>query len=282
MLIAVDGGATHCRLALFDDAGCRVSESHIEQPASLTVSVEQADRVVREGIDALAREAGVTLEDVPLACGLAGSLRVALKRRFIEQFADERVVNVWTDGHAQLAGVTGGGPGACLAVGTGSVIHWQTSAGEVGMAGGWGYPVGDEASAAWLGMHVLQEYVRAIDRKEVLTPLWHALGETVGTSVEDIQAWTTCSRSSTIGSLAMLVSQHAESGDASATRLLDRGADECEQLIAVAPDKLPLWICGGLCKTYEPLLRARGYRFEDIRGDALDGLRRLALLSTHS
>ena len=272
MLIAVDGGATHCRLAVFDDQGERVADCRLAQHASLTLGVEEACATVQQGIDSLQEAVGQSLGSSPLYCGLAGSLRTGRRQAFIEVFSATRRVEITTDGHAQLLGATGGEAGACLAVGTGSVVHWRDSGGVLGMAGGWGYPVGDQASAAWLGLQLLQRYVEALDRRQALTGVFAAVQEKVGGEPEQIQAWTTSHRSSEVAALAPLVSQFVAQGDQTATQLVDRGIEECERLYACVPADLPRWITGGLAELYQPGLERRGVRFEAVRGDALEGL----------
>ncbi len=277
MLIAVDGGATHCRLAVFNEQGRRVAARRLAQHASLSLGVAEACATVRQGMEQLQAEVTQTLDSCQLYCGLAGSLRVDRRQQFIEYFSPDRHVEVTTDGHAQLLGATGGGPGVCLAVGTGSVVHWCDNRGVLGMAGGWGYPVGDQASAAWLGLQLLQHYVEARDQGLPLTGLLEALQAAVGSDTEQIQSWTTSSRSSRVAALAPLVSQFHAQADVLATQLLERGIDECERLYACAPRELPLWITGGLAELYQPGLERRGFNFETIRGDALEGLKLYAL-----
>ena len=272
MLIAIDGGATHCRLAVFTANGERAVECRLASPASLSAGVPDAVASVRKGIRLLESELGESLDKVSLCCGLAGSLRESLRQAFVDELKSERRILIITDGHAQLLGVTSGRSGTCLAVGTGSVIHWQDADGVPGMAGGWGYPIGDEASAAWLGLRLLRGYVRALDRREPLSPLWVDVQQHVGSSIEAIQSWTTCSNSSQVGSLAKLISRHAKRNDDFCLSVINEGVDECEQLMDCAPAQLPRWIQGGLCSVYQPLLESRGHVFERSEGDALDGL----------
>jgi glucosamine kinase len=60
-------------------------------------------------------------------------------------------------------GAHGGGPGAIVAAGTGSIDEALRHDGEHVSVGGWGYPVGDEGSGAWLGMCAMREAQLASD-----------------------------------------------------------------------------------------------------------------------
>lgn len=271
-LLAVDGGASHCRIAAYAAKGDMLGSFTLDRAASLSVGVRNAVESVRSVIHVLEGQLGASLEGVPLLCGLAGALREARKADFLAAIGAERRVDVVTDGHAQLLGVAGGEPGVCLAVGTGSVVHWLCASGECGFAGGWGYPVADEGSAAWLGMRALRGYVHRLDSGAVMSDFWLAVAERVGRDIESIQEWTTCTRSSQVATLAPLVTHYAASGDAEAESLLHAGVDACEQLFAHAPEDLPRWLVGGLAEVYRPHLLARGCELREARGDALSGL----------
>ena len=278
--VAVDGGASGCRLAAFDARGARLAAVRVERHASLSLDPVEAAGAVREGIERLHGVAGLrpgeTLDGaaVALVAGLAGSLRPALRDAFRAALGID--ATIVTDGEAQLLGAAGGAPGACLAVGTGSVVHWTDASGAGGMAGGWGFPVGDEGSAAWLGLRLLQRYLEARDRGRRDAAPFRALEAVVGEDVASLQAWTTASRSTDFGALASIVTTHAGLGDALAAGLLEDGATCCERLLAVAPAELPRYLVGGLAAVYAPLLAGRGVALFEPRGDALDGLAHLA------
>src|SRR4029077_12943926 len=55
-----------------------------------------------------------------------------------------------TDAHAACIGAHGARDGGIIIVGTGSV-GWALLGGRVHRVGGWGFPVSDEGSGAWLG-----------------------------------------------------------------------------------------------------------------------------------
>ena len=278
--VAVDGGASGCRLAAFDARGARLAAVRVERHASLSLDPVEAADAVREGIERLRGVAGFrpgeTVDGVGavLVAGLAGSLRPARRDAF--RAALDLDVTIVTDGEAQLLGATGGGPGACLAVGTGSVVHWLEASGATGMVGGWGFPVGDEGSAAWLGLRLLQAYLEARDRGRRDAAPFRALEAIVGDDVASLQAWTTASRSTDFGALASVVTTHAALGDGLATDLLENGATCCERLLSIAPAGLPRYLVGGLAAVYAPLLIGRGVALREPRGDALDGLAHLA------
>jgi len=283
-LVVVDGGASRCRLAAFDANGARVGTAVVESPASLTLGEREAWDTIRTGIERLARELGVPERALGrwlptrLALGLAGALQEERRARFLARL--ERATGgttrcrLVTDGHAQLVGASGGRPGVCLAIGTGSVVHWMDHSGGHGMAGGWGFPIGDEGSGAWLGARLLQRHLWHRDGETCDSPLMAALAARWGDSVSELQRLTTETRSTVHAALAPLVVGAAEAGDALALSLLEEGADWCARLVARAPPTLPVHVVGGLAGAYLPALSASlGARLTRPRGDALDGLR---------
>lgn len=279
--VVVDGGGSGCRLGAFDTHGTLCARA-TEGPASLSLGEEQTWLHIRRGLSTLADQLGEPADWLPrrLSLGLAGALQSKRRERFLALVPASIEITLVTDGHAQLLGATGGAPGACLAVGTGSVLHWLDAGGDLGMAGGWGFPMGDEGSGAWLGFQLINAYLWHRDTRRPGTPvptLLRTLEERIGREVSDVQAWSTNQRSTEVASLAPLIVSAAQYGDALAHSLLERGAEQCERLIAVAPDTLPIHLVGGLADTYRPRLRASTRaRLATPRGDAFSGLHALS------
>jgi len=292
MLIVVDGGASRCRAAAFDERGQRCAEVAIDAHASLSLGVEAAAATVAQAIGALAQRLDRPEGWAPprLVLGLAGSLGALRRQAFIQRLRTDQLVDarrdgriqVITDGQAQLLGATGGRAGTCVAIGTGSVVHWQDESGRFGMGGGWGFPVGDEGSAAWLGVQALSAWIgerdRSAGRAATASTLYAALHDRIGDDIGEIQRWTTCTVSGELGRLAPLVSAAADAGDPVAVAIRQRGAQACEALFALAPAGLPRWLSGGLAEVYRPVLTAAGHRLERSAGDALSGLQRYAAM----
>ncbi len=277
LTVVVDGGGSGCRLMAFDASGTPCATA-TNGPASLSLGEEQAWRHIRLGLRALAAQLGEAEDWVPsqLWLGLAGALQPARCERFLALPPASIRVTLVTDGHAQLLGAGGGAAGACVAMGTGSVLHWLDESGRAGMAGGWGYPIGDEGSGAWLGSQLVNAYLWFRDLHETgnaTAPVFQALEERIGRSISDVQSWSTCKSPTDMASLVPLIVAAGERGDALANTLLNRGAEQCERLLDLAPVSLPVYLVGGLAGTYRPRLsRAMQPRLRAPHGDALQGL----------
>ena len=94
-----------------------------------------------------------------------------------------------TDAYTTLLGAHEGRPGAIVTAGTGSVGEALHRDGMRVAAGGWGFPVGDEGSGAWLGLHAMRETHRAIDGRGPVGPLVGAVLAIAGTTREALLAW---------------------------------------------------------------------------------------------
>lgn len=275
VIVAVDGGGSSCRVAAFDGAGRILSRVSVDGHASLSRGAEQAWSNIDSGLQQVRLELQKAPDWLPdrLMLGLAGSLQESRRSNFLAQLPDTLAYTLVTDGHAQLLGASGGKPGICLAIGTGSVLHWLDENGDSGMVGGWGFPVGDEGSWAWLGMRLVQHYLWHVDGRRQRGSLIEALSAQLGTRVSDIQQWSTQTQSGVLAQLAPLVFEHAASGDSLALSLLDEGIGHALALLELAPQQLAVYLVGGIGECLRDRLAARlGDRLQSAQGDALQGL----------
>ncbi|MFK8080163.1 MAG: BadF/BadG/BcrA/BcrD ATPase family protein [Granulosicoccus sp.] len=282
LIVAVDGGGSLCRLAAFSPQGDMLGRVVVDRHASLTLGVGAAWQHIEQGLQALRRELGEVATGYPcrLCMGLAGSLQQEKRQEFLTLVPNGIAAQLYTDGYAQLMGASEGQPGICLSVGTGSVVHWLDQQGNTGMAGGWGFPVGDQGSGAWLGMRLLQIYIAHLDGNTNFSPLMSMVEERVGSSVSAVQGWTTQTRSGVFAQLAPLVFEAASLHDTVALTLLDQAVEQCLQLVRLAPDDLPVFVVGGVGEQLSPVISSKlGERLRRSRGDALRGLWHLAVTS---
>lgn len=278
-IVVVDGGASRCRLAAYSGQGRALAQASLSEHASLSLGVRSAWHHIEQGLELIRAELGESAawHPVQLVMGLAGSLQQQKREAFLECLPTSLPATLVTDGYAQLMGATQGNPGICLSVGTGSVLHWLDEHGQTGMVGGWGFPVGDEGSGAWLGMRALQHLLQHQDGKLQDSSLIDALQLRVGTKVSSIQQWTTESRSTVLASLAPLVFEHAGRSDQLACCLIEEAADRCLQLIRLAPAHLPVYVAGSVGQQLVERLSAVVER--PVAKSAHDALHGLWLLS---
>ena len=105
-----------------------------------------------------------------------------------------------------------------------------TRAGEAARAGGWGHMIGDEGSGYWIGREALAAVMRALGRprtRDARSPprCWRT------SSVDDVSrlpriVYDREVPRMSVAALGPIVQQAAEDGDAVATRILERAAEE--------------------------------------------------------
>lgn len=282
MIMTVDGGGSRCRLATFDEAGEPLARVTVDGHASLSLGVTQAWQHVEQGMVQMRQALQVAADWIPdkMMMGLAGSLQESRRREFLSLIPASLDCTLVTDGHAQLMGASGGQPGICLAIGTGSVLHWLDEQGKSGMVGGWGFPAGDEGSGAWLGLRLIQCYLWHVDGKRDASTLMKLAEQRIGNSISSIQQWSTQNRSGELATLAPLVFEQAAQGDELALSILQEAAEHALSLVSLAPEDLPVYIVGGVGEQLRELLcAALGSRVAAAQGDALRGLWQLSQLS---
>ena len=252
-------------------------------PSGLSLGVAAAwgavDAAVAEAFDLadLQPDPGATL----LTLGLAGANVAAQAEAFVgsPSAAGWGWVVLIGDGEAALLGAHRGEPGVLLAAGTGSVAEAWRADGSWGTSGGWGFPVGDEGSGAWLGLHAMANAQHALDGRAPAGALAQAVWREVGNTPAALLAFCAGANQSSYARLAPLVFDHADS-DWVATALLDEAAAALEaHLPALDPSgALPLALAGSIALCLQPRLSdATRARCVVPVGDAVDGARHLLL-----
>jgi len=164
--LGIDGGGTKTTCAVGD-------ESHL-----LTTATAGASNIVRVG-EAIAREslrqsvsqacaaAGITPAQVSHTCvGGAGAARPELAEIVRRSLAEilPTPIDVFGDMQIALEAAFDTGPGVIVNAGTGSFAYGRDQQGATVRAGGWGFAIGDEGSAHWIGRAAVSAVLRASDR----------------------------------------------------------------------------------------------------------------------
>jgi glucosamine kinase len=163
-------------------------------------------------------------------------------------------------------------------VGTGS-IGWAILGGRHYRVGGWGFPVSDEGSGAWLGCEAVRRALEALDGRARWTPLLEDVAERFAADPHAMVRWMAAARPRDFAHLAPLVVAHAGRSDGAARALMQRAAGHIDGLAARLAEHgaARLALAGGLARSLEPWLgEAVRARLVAPAGDALDGALRLA------
>lgn len=258
-LFGVDGGGTSTRAVVARMDG-RILGRGTAGPSALGQGVTQAWRNIelacRRALDE-ARLPQPGWEHCALGAGLSGAGSVAPRESFLAADPGFAHVALESDSHTLLLGAHGGLPGAILIAGTGSVAEALMPNGERRIVGGWGFPVGDEGSGAWLGLNAMRHAQAALDGRVTPGPLARQVWGVCGRTREQLLRWCAEAGQARYAQLAPMVFQQA-AHDREAAELLARAAHALEALaLAVDPGgRLPLAVSGSVGERLAPRLSA--------------------------
>lgn len=277
--IGIDGGGTGTRAVLADRHGRELAQGR-GGPSGLGLGIERAWASIGAACADAFTRAGYALDwsQCALGCGLAGVNNAAWLAAFRAQ-APLAALAVESDAYTTVVGAHGGAPGLIVALGTGSIAAALDAAGACRIAGGFGFPSGDEASGAWLGVRALAYAQQALDGRVPRDAFANALLAETGAQDRDALVQWSCDANQTIyARLAPVVFAHRTHPVAGA--LIAQAGDEIGKMIdALDPQQaLPVALCGGLADALAPAVPARhAARLRAPLDDSAHGALRLAL-----
>jgi glucosamine kinase len=279
LFLGVDGGGTSCRARLADAHGIVRAEASAG-PANIRIGLKESFGAVLEVAEKCLSQAGYRPEDADIiAClAMAGASEptdLAAARDYDHPFLH---IIITTDAHAACIGAHGARDGGVIIVGTGSV-GWALIDGTVHRVGGWGFPVSDEGSGAWLGCEAARRVLWAYDGRIPWTGLLQKLYARFERDPHRIVRWMGAALPRDFGSLAPLVIDYAAHDDPTARALLRIAAGHidliAQRLAYLGVSRLTL--AGGLAPSIEPWLApATRKLLVPAEGDALSGALSLA------
>ena len=164
--LGIDGGGTKTTCAVGD-------ESHLLAMATagpsniVRVGESQARQSLQQSALQACAAAGITPAQVSHTCvGGSGAARPELSEIVRQSLAEilPAPIDVVGDMQIALEAAFDTGPGVVVIAGTGSIAYGRDRQGATARAGGWGFAIGDEGSAHWIGRAALSAVLRASDR----------------------------------------------------------------------------------------------------------------------
>jgi len=167
--LGIDGGGTKTTCAVGDDSSVLATAS--AGPSNI---VRVGEATTRESLHQAVRQAcaaaGIPPSEVSRTCvGGSGAARpelAAIVREFLAEMLSTPV-EVVGDMQIALEAAFDEGPGVIVIAGTGSIAYGRDRQGKTVRAGGWGFAIGDEGSAHWIGRAAVIALLRASDQNEV-------------------------------------------------------------------------------------------------------------------
>ena len=264
LVLGIDGGGTKTAAWLADRSvlgepsirGRGTAGPANPQAVDFAVALKNLDRAVADAFD----EAG--MEPGPVAAAViavAGSDRQE-HRHALERWAEDRQLarrlRVVHDALPVLIAGSPHGWGVALISGTGSLAFGRTRDGRSARAGGWGFLFGDEGSGYAIALAALRAAAKAADGRAPPTQLLEALLDRLQLDRPEqlVSAiYRTAADRSAIASLAEVVTESAQRGDAVSQQILQQAARDLAAMVAAVAEKLgfaqepfPLALAGGV------------------------------------
>lgn len=258
-LVGVDGGGTGTRVVLANTEGVVLSRGN-GGPSGLVHGRQNAWQAILLALTDACRQIGIetpALSRIAIGCGLAGINNIHWRAEFIACNPGFALLVPETDAYTTLLGAHQGRPGAIIALGTGSVGEVLQADGQRREVGGWGFPVSDEASGAWLGMRAVNHLQRALDGRAAMNPFAAALLARCGSDKDGLFGWLAAANQTRYAELAPLVIEFAGSVEVAGQIMYQAGLEVQQMAQALNPDgSLPVALCGGLGQALLPYLPA--------------------------
>lgn len=281
LYLAVDAGGTGCRARVEDENGTVLGQG-LAGPASTRLGADTCFEAIMTASEAAMTEASLRSGDratLQAGFGIAGFMARPIVRADLtaRDYPFARC-NFASDSVTACIGAHDGSHGAIVIVGTGSSGIAHLAAGD-SQVGGYGFPLSDEGSGAFIGFMALGAATRALDRRTVETPLLGEILERFGRESRALVDWMDRANATHYATFAPAVVRHAMDGDETAREILQQAARGVEEivraLLRMEPPRLSL--IGGLASVLEawlsPDLRRK---LRPVLGDALDGAAILA------
>lgn len=141
-----EGGVEKNRVALHGAIRAALADANAEPGGILAVGMGST------GVDPLGEEVPVIHE-------------------IIHEIMPLAQIQVTTDTYTNLMGASGGQPGTVVIAGGGAIGYGIDAHGATAVSNGFGYWLGDEGSAFWIGMQAIEHACRASDRRGEPTAL---------------------------------------------------------------------------------------------------------------
>jgi len=259
LFLGVDGGATRCRVRLRDENG-RILASGEGPAANIYINRDTAFDAITATVAATLSQAGLAedrLSRVSAGFGLAGVSQPADADFLAAAFTHFNRVVIVNDAVTACLGAHAGKDGGAIIAGTGTAGVACVS-GKTRIIGGHGFILGDDGSAARIGLEAMRAAMRAHDGLCEATPLTASLLQDFGSDPVLLTNWALQAKPGDFGAYAPKVFAAARAGDSTAQRLIAAAASALDDL-ARAVTRLgaaSVALVGGLAQSIEPYLAA--------------------------
>jgi|CoawatStandDraft_6_1074263.scaffolds.fasta_scaffold05872_4 glucosamine kinase len=278
-LIGVDAGGTKCIASITDIDGNIIGKG-IAGPANIGIEGVKSINEILACTKLSLHNANILddeLGNCAVAIGIAG-LEIPNAKNIISSWDHPYASMFFTsDMHTACLGAHKGEDGSILNIGTG-IASCEVKKSTHVIKGGWGFPMADIGSGAWLGLRCIQELLCAIDGIRTHSPLTLSILSRFN-GANEILIWAETATSSQYATFAKIAVKHYKDSDQVATQLINEMISHVESFLQMLFNSNPqrVSIVGGLAEFVQPLLNKHTKsRLSKPFGDATIGALQLA------
>ncbi len=278
--LGVDAGGTKCRARLTNLAGQVIGQG-ISGPANAHIGIDNVFSALMEAAQSAARAAGlnaVDVKNIQAGIGVAGISRTGAKQALLGCGFPFQSTNIHTDGHIANLGAHSGRDGGVVIIGTGSIAIGSAGGKNIRI-GGYGFPISDEGSGAYMGLQAIRITLRASDGRLTHTDLTNTVLQKFNGQIPAIISWMDKAAASDYAALAPYVVKAAKDGDRHGRLIAHHSVKHIDLMVrGLRRQEVPRCaLLGGLSAIILPWLSAGSRAFlSKPDGDALDGALLLA------
>lgn len=255
LFVGIDAGGTKCRCRIETSNGILLGTGR-SGAANLRLGMEQVEKSIIGAIeDALPDDR--SLADLIVGVGIAGHAVPELREALENWQHPFHFLSATTDVETARIGAYGHEDGAVLIVGTGTCAQIRRDD-RITTLGGFGFPAGDHASGAWIGLEACRHTILADEGMAEMDGLARTILEQSGGSAESLAEQVLNATPGEFGAFAPTVFEHAEAGESVANRIISAAAILIDQFIAQIAQEhnTPVTLVGGVAIRIVPWLSA--------------------------
>jgi N-acetylglucosamine kinase-like BadF-type ATPase len=247
-ILAMDIGKTKTFAVLVDENGNILAEA-VSGPSGAWLEERVILKNISEAIGGCLSKSGLGLDELDLVSISWSDLDTKEDWQKAWKIAEkiglrkEKTI-VEHDAVAAYYAVTWGEPGVAVVAGTGSIAFGMNKQGERMRSGGWGWLMGDEGSAYWIGVKALNAVSRSLDGRGGRTALTEKLKKYFSIE-EELEILKKVYKEllgnpAEIARIAEIVDEAAEEEDEVSKKILSEAGEELAECILAIAKRLKM------------------------------------------
>ncbi|WP_371398173.1 BadF/BadG/BcrA/BcrD ATPase family protein [Fretibacter rubidus] len=273
--LGIDAGGTKTKARLSDADGKVLGES-TAGPGNMRLGTATVIAAITEAYENVCRDAGLNAEAVKMikaGMGIAGIGRPGAMAEMTATTFPFKQTTITNDADIANIGAHNGQDGGIVSIGTGSIGIAKVGGKELRM-GGYGFPISDEGSGAYIGLQAIRITLRASDGRLEHSDLTRSVLEKFGSDTQAIVDWMDRATATEYATMAPQVVNAAETGDYHGRLITNHAAWHVEIMVRglFGLDVPNVALLGGLAPRIEPWMSPDiRLKLSKPQGDALNG-----------